>query len=80
VKVVWIGQKIATHFDRFPKVDAHRVGHFIQAFGSSVGQCEVTDSCHRRVPENLVNSSSAQVGLDAPVHYSILLLTGKRCT
>ena len=30
--VVWIGVTIATHFASFPRVNANRVGHFIQPF------------------------------------------------
>jgi len=29
-KVVWIGQTIVTPIARFPRVNAHRVGHFVQ--------------------------------------------------
>ena len=32
VKVVWIGQTIVKKFARVPRVDAHRVGHFVQLF------------------------------------------------
>ena len=67
-KVVWIGQTIVADFAAFPRVDAHHVGHFTQPFESSVGQSKVADGCHRRVPEKLVDSSSAQIVLDAPVH------------
>jgi len=77
-KVVWIGQTIVTHFARFPCVDAHCVGHFVQPFEYSVGQREVADSCHRRVHEKLIDSSSAHIVLDAPVRESILLLARKR--
>jgi len=66
-RVVWIGQKIVTQFAGYPKVDAHPVGHFIQPLEYSVGQSEVADGCHRRVPDKLVDSSSAQVVLDVPV-------------
>jgi hypothetical protein len=66
-KVVWIGQTIVTHFVGFPRIDVHCVGNFIQPFEYSVGQSKVADGCHRRVPEKLVDSSSAEVVLDAPV-------------
>jgi len=66
--IVWIGQTIVTHFARLPEVDAHRVGHFVQPFGSSMGRSDVADGSNHRVPEKLVDSSSAQVVLDAPVH------------
>jgi len=68
VKVVWIGQTIIIHFARYTRVDAHRIGHFVQCFQYSVGRSEVDDGCHHRVPEKLVDSSSAQVVLDTPVH------------
>jgi hypothetical protein len=35
--VVWISETIVTDFARFPRVDATRIGHFVQPFGSSVG-------------------------------------------
>ena len=66
-KVVWIGQMIVTHFARFRRVDAHCVRHFVEGFEYSVGHSEVADGCHHRVPEKLVDSSSAQVVLDGPV-------------
>ena len=66
VKVVLIGQTILIYFAEFPRVDALRVGHFPQPFEYSVGQNEVADSCHGRVPEKLVDSSPAKVELDAP--------------
>jgi hypothetical protein len=66
-KVVWISETIVTHFARFPRVNAHRVGHFVQPFELCVGRSEVADGCHCRVPEKLIDSSSAQVVLDAPV-------------
>ena len=66
-KVVWICQTIETNFATFPRVDAHRVGHFIQHFEYCVGRSEVAEGCHRRVPEKLVDSRSATVVLDAPV-------------
>jgi len=31
-KVIWIGHMIMTHFPGFPRVDAHRTGHFVQPF------------------------------------------------
>jgi hypothetical protein len=67
VKVVWIGQTIVTNSAGFPRVDAHCVGHFVQPCEYSVGRSEVADGCHCRVPEKLIDSSSAQVALDAPV-------------
>ena len=33
-----------------------------------MGQREVADRCHRKVPEYVLDSSSAQVVLDAQVH------------
>jgi len=66
-KVVWIGQTIITHFAGFPRVDGHRVGHFVQHFEYSVGPSEVADGCHRRVPEKLIDSNCAPVVLDTPV-------------
>jgi hypothetical protein len=36
-KVVWISQMIVTHIAGFPRVDAHRVGHFVQPVQYSVG-------------------------------------------
>jgi len=65
--VVWIRQMISTDFARCPTVGAHRVWHFFQTVESSAGWSEVADCCHCRVPEKLVDSSSAQVELDAPV-------------
>ena len=62
-----IGQTIVTMIARFARVDAHHVKHFIQPFESSVGQSQVADVCHHMVLEKLVNSSSVQVFLDAPV-------------
>jgi len=32
VKVVWISQKMVACIAGFPRVDAHRIGHFIQPF------------------------------------------------
>jgi len=66
-KVVWIGQTIVTHFIGFPRVYAHCVGHFIQPFEERVEQCEAGEGYHNRVPENFVDSSSAQVVLEVPV-------------
>ena len=66
-KVVWIGQTIVIHCAGCPRVDAHCIGHCVQPFEYSVGRSEVADSCHRRVPETLVDSSSAQVVHGAPV-------------
>jgi hypothetical protein len=31
-KVVWIGQTIVTHFAAVPRIDAHRIGHFVEPF------------------------------------------------
>ena len=66
-KIDWIGFTIVTHLAGFPRVDAHCVRHFIQPFEYSVVQSKVADSCPHRVPEKFVDSSSAQVVLDAPV-------------
>jgi hypothetical protein len=38
---------------------------------------EVADGCHHRVPEKLVDNSSAQIVLYTAVSYSMLLLAGK---
>jgi len=78
VKVGCIGQRIGTHSARFPRVNAHHVGHFIQHFQYSLGWSDVADGCHRRVPEKLVVASSTQVVLDTPLRYSIFLLSRKR--
>jgi len=66
-KIIWNSQTIVTHFARFRKVNAHRDGHFVQPFEYSVGQSEVADSCHCKDPEELVDTTSAQVVLGAPV-------------
>jgi len=66
-KVGWIWQTTVTDFGGFPRVDAHCLGHFISPFEKIVGPSEAADGWHRRVPEKLVNCSSAQVALDAPV-------------
>jgi len=66
-KVVWICQTIATRIARYRRVDAHRIGHFVQPFENSVGQSKVADGCHRRVPQKPVDCSSAEVVLDSPV-------------
>jgi hypothetical protein len=66
-KVVWISKTIVTHFAGFSRVDAHCVGHCVPPFEYSVGQSEVADGCHRRVQEKLVDSSSGQIVLVAPV-------------
>jgi hypothetical protein len=65
--ISWIGRMIGTHFAGLPRVDADCVGHFIQPFESSVGRSEVVDGCQGRVPEKLVDNSSAQVVLDVLV-------------
>jgi hypothetical protein len=36
-KVVWISQMIVTHCAGLPRVDTHRVEHFVQPFEHSVG-------------------------------------------
>jgi hypothetical protein len=43
------------------------VRHVVQPFELCVGRSEVADGCHCRVPEKLIDSSSAQVVLDTPV-------------
>jgi hypothetical protein len=65
--VVWISETIVTDFARFPRVDAPRIGHFVQPFESGVGWSEAADGCHRSVPEKLIDDSSAQGVVDAPV-------------
>jgi hypothetical protein len=76
-KVVWIGETILIHCAGFRSVDAHCVVHFVQHFENSVGRSEVADSCHCRVPDKLIDSSSAQVVRDTPLRKSILLLATK---
>lgn len=66
-KLVWIGQTLVTHFARFPSVHARHVGHFIQPVEYRVRLSEVADSYYHQVPEILVNSSSADVVIGAPV-------------
>jgi len=78
MKIVWISQMIGTHFAQFPRVDAHRIGQFTKTAECGVGQSLVTNRRHCRVPEIIVDNSSAQVVLDAPVGYSIIHLTRKR--
>jgi len=77
-KVVWIGKTILTHFARFWRDDPCHVEHLFQPFEWFVGWSEVADSCHRRVPEKVIDSSFAQVVLDSPVGWSILLIATKR--
>jgi serine/threonine-protein kinase RIO1 len=77
-KIVWIGYTIVTHFAGYLRVDAQCTGHFVPRFEYSVGRSEVADGCHRRVSGKLVDRSSAQVVLDAPVLQSILLLARKQ--
>ena len=66
-KIVRIGQMIVALFAWYPKGDAHWIKNFVPPFGSSVGQSEVADSFHCRIPEKLVHNSSAQVVLDTPM-------------
>jgi hypothetical protein len=66
-KVDWIRQTIVTQFARFQCLDGYCIGDFVQPFEYSVGRSEVADSCHRRVPEKLVVTNTAQVVLGAPV-------------
>jgi hypothetical protein len=68
VKVVWFGPMKVTHIDKFPRVETHCIEHFVPPFESCVGPSEVADNCHCRVPEMLIDNSTAQVVLDAPVH------------
>jgi hypothetical protein len=65
-KVVWISQIMVTHFGGFARVNAHWMGHSAQPCKYILEPSEVTDGCHRRVPEKLVDSRTAQVELDAP--------------
>ena len=67
VMVVCIGQTIVSQDPSFPRVDVYCVGHFVQPFEWGVGRSEVADGCHRRVAEQLVNSSSAQARHNALV-------------
>jgi hypothetical protein len=67
VNVVWIGSTMVTHYAAFSRVDAHRIGHFVEPFKYSVGRSDGADGCHRRVTETLVDSISAQIVLEAPV-------------
>jgi hypothetical protein len=67
MKVVWISHTIVTHYTAYPSVEAHHVGHFVQPSESRVRQSDIADGCHHRVPEKLVDSSSAQVVLDTLV-------------
>lgn len=68
MKVVWIGLMAVIHFARCPGVNAHPVGCFIQPLEYIAGQSEIADDCHCRDPQKLVESSSVQLVLDAPVH------------
>jgi hypothetical protein len=76
--VVWIGRMIVTHFAGFPRDNTHRVGNFISVSKSRVARSDVADGCNRRYPEQLVDTSSAEVVLEASVHKSIVLPASKR--
>jgi hypothetical protein len=71
-KVFSIEQRIVTHFAGFQRLDAYRVGNFLQPSEQNVVISEVADNCHCRVLEKLVDSSSAHVELEAAVRKSIL--------
>jgi hypothetical protein len=75
VKVVWIGQTMVIQYVWFSRVNSHRIGYFIHPFDQSVRQLEDADSYHCMVAEMLIDNSSPQVLLDAPVRLLILLLT-----
>jgi hypothetical protein len=67
-KVISIRQTIVTQLSRFPRVNAHGIGHRIQPFIYHVPCSAVADGYHRRLPEVLVDRSSAEVVLHTPVH------------
>jgi len=57
VKVDGISQAIIKHFARLPRVEAHRIGHFMQSFEDSVGRSEVPDGCHCKVCESALTAA-----------------------
>jgi len=73
-KVVWIGLTILIPHIEFSNIDDNAIGYSDQAFELSVRQSKVADCCHCHIPEMLIDSSSAQVELYAPVLQSILLI------
>jgi len=66
-KITWIGQMIVTHIAGIARVDANRVRYFVLPLQYSVGRSKVVDGCNSMVPATLLDSSSAQAVLDAPV-------------
>jgi hypothetical protein len=75
--VVWIGQMIITHDAGCPRLDAYRIGHFVHPFDWSWHRREVAVSDRLRIHAELVDSSLAEVVLEAPEHSSRLLLVRK---
>jgi hypothetical protein len=73
VKVVCIGQIVVIHIARFPRVNAHPVGHFIEPFKYIAGRSGLVGDSHRSDPQKFVECGSAQLVLDTPVHELILL-------